>query len=196
MRKVILSMMVSLDGRTARADGDLNWFLTDEEFETEMLGVLRSVDAMLFGRVSYQLLAAYWPGAANGPAPDAAGGFTSLERQLQFAELMNAIPKVVYSRTLTRADWGPARIAGDVAQDVAAIKRQPGRDVVLFAGARIASTFMDLDLVDEYLLMVHPIVLGRGIPLFKDMAGERPLKLRRSRTFPSGIVLIQHDRAR
>jgi dihydrofolate reductase len=197
MRKVILSMMVSLDGMTARADGDLSWFLSDEAFETEMLAVLRSVDAMLFGRISYELLADYWPTAGTRTSADAPGGFTSEERELEFAQLMNSIPKIVFSRTLTQAEWGPARlIRGNVADEIATMKAQPGKDVVLFAGADLASHFMKLDLVDEYRLMVHPIVLGRGIPLFKDAGAERALKLREARTFPSGVVLLRYERDR
>jgi RibD C-terminal domain len=102
MRKLILSMMVSLDGMIARPDGDLGWFLSDGEFESEMLDLLRNVDSILLGRVSYQLLADYWPSAGTPAASEAPGGFTSRNREIAFARLMNSIPKVVYSRTLTR----------------------------------------------------------------------------------------------
>jgi dihydrofolate reductase len=197
MRNVILAMMVSADGMTARSDGDLSWFLTDEAFEAEMLGLLRSVDAMLFGRVSYELLAGYWPTAGTQSSGEAPGGFTTKEREIEFARLMNSIPKVVFSRTLGRAEWGPATlIRGNIAGEMAAMKKQPGRDLVLFAGANLASQFMNLDLVDEYRLLVHPIVLGTGIPLFKDVAAERALRLAEARTFPSGVVVLRYERDR
>lgn len=77
-----------------------------------------------------------------------------------------------------------------------ALKREPGKDLVLFAGATLAAAFVDLDLIDEYRLMIHPIVLGQGLPLFDRIAGERALKLVRAKTFSSGVVLLQHERER
>lgn len=197
MRNVILSMMVSLDGSIARSDGDLNWFLSDEGFEAEMLSLLRGVDAMMFGRVSYELLAKYWPSAGALASADAPGGFTSKDREIEFAGLMNSIPKVVFSRTLSKADWGPATIIREnIAGEIARMKREPGKDLVLFAGAGIASAFANLDLLDEYRLMVHPIVLAKGIPLFKGVTEERKLRLLRTRALSSGVILVQYERDR
>jgi hypothetical protein len=107
MRKLILSMMVSLDGSIARGDGDIEWFLTDERLEEVMLGLLRSVDAMMFGRVSYQLLAEYWPKAGTFESPDAPGGFTSDERRIEFARLMNEIPQDRLLADAFRSGLGP-----------------------------------------------------------------------------------------
>ena len=197
MRRVILSMAISLDGMTARADGDLGWFRTDGDFELEMLDLLRSVDRILLGRVSYELLADYWPTAGTAAAQDAPGGFTSREREVAFAELMNSIPKIVYSRKLTQARWGPAAVVKEVvADDVARMKRESGKDLVLFAGANLAATFMNLDLIDEYQLLVHPVVLAEGLPLFDHVSRERALTLVRTKTFPSGVVLLQYERDR
>lgn len=110
---------------------------------------------------------------------------------------MNSIPKIVFSKTLKKADWGPATlIRENVAQEIARMKREPGKDLVLFAGAGIASTFMNLDLIDEYRLLVHPIVLGKGISLYKDVKEEHTLKLTRTKTFSSGVVLLQYERDR
>jgi dihydrofolate reductase len=197
MRKLILSMMVSLDGHTARPDGDLSWFRTDEQFEADMLALLRSVDAILFGRVSYQALAEFWPTAGTEATGEAPGGFTSKAREIEFARLLNALPKVVFSRTLTDAAWKPARIVSDdAAGEVARMKREAGKDLVLFAGAGLATSFMNDDLVDEYRLLVHPIVLGRGIPLFSGVQAERPLALDSARSLPSGVVSLRYRRDR
>lgn len=197
MRKLILSMMVSLDGYIARADGNLDWFISDAQFEDEMLALLRSVDGMHFGRVSYQLLADYWPKAGTSSAEEAPGGFTSKEREVAFASLMNSIPKTVYSRTMKQAGWGPVTVEAEIsAEQITRLKQQSGRDLVFFAGADAASTLAKLDLFDEYRLMVHPVVLGAGIPLFTGLKEERMLKLQRTRTFPSGAVLLQYGRDR
>lgn len=197
MRKLILSMLVSLDGHTARSDGDLSWFRTDEKFEEDMLALLRSVDAVLFGRVSYQSLAEFWPTAGTEATGEAPGGFTSKAREIEFARLLNALPKVVFSRTLTETAWKPARIVSDdAAGEVARMKREAGKDLVLFAGAGLATSFMNDDLVDEYHLLVHPIVLGRGIPLFSGVQAERPLALESARSLPSGVVSLRYRRER
>lgn len=197
MRNVILSMMVSLDGSIAGPNHDLGWFRTDEQFEEEMLTLLNGVDAMLFGRVAYEELAAYWPTAGAQSSLEAPGGFTSKAREIAFARLMNTLPKIVYSRTLTTLEWGPGRLVHEnIAEDVASMKQQPGKDLVLFAGAEIARTFTNLDLFDEYRLMIHPLVVGQGVPLFKDITGNRQLTLSRTRTFSSGVVLMQYTRER
>jgi len=202
MRKLILSMMLSADGHTARPDGDLGWFLTDADFEDEMLGLLGSVDAMLFGRKSYRLLADYWPSAAEPGSLDAPGGFTSRERAIEFARLMNTIPKLVISSERGALDWGPAqRIGDDLAAEVRRLKNEPGRDLVAFAGATAAQSLIRLDLVDEYRLMLHPILLGQGLRLFgarppEGPPPEQPLKLLDARTFSSGVVLVRYARDR
>ncbi len=195
MRKLILSMMTSLDGGTARPDGDLGWFRSDPDLEAELIGVLRRVDGMFFGRVAYQELAAFWPTAGKDDADDAPGGFTSRESRLESARLMNTIPKLVVSRTLERLDWGPGRVVnGDLAGTVTAMKREPGRDLVLFAGATVAAAFLNLDLFDEIRLYVHPIVLGPGKRLFDAIRAEHPLTLSRATPFPSGVVLLNYTR--
>lgn len=196
MRKVILSMMVSLDGKTARSDGNLDWFSTDRDFEDEMLSLLGSVDGMLFGRKSYQLLADYWPNADQPGAPDAPGGFTTKERAREFTRLMNTNLKLVVSTTLKQLPWGPARlISSDVAGEVRRMKAAPGRDLVLFAGAGLARTFVELDLLDEWRLMVHPVALGAGLDLFAPPLPERTLRLLEARAFSSGVVLLRYARA-
>jgi dihydrofolate reductase len=197
MKKIILSMMVSADGFTARADDSLDWFLTDADFEREMLALLNGVDAMLLGRRSYQLLADYWPTAALPGSTDPPGGFTCRERAVEFARLMNDLPKIVFSTTLKRLAWGPGELVQhDVPGAVARLMAAPGRDLVLFAGASLARTFMQLDLVDEYRLMLHPVLLGSGLGLFDGACPERPLALRSAQTFSSGVVLLRYARAR
>ncbi|HXE58243.1 MAG TPA: dihydrofolate reductase family protein [Gemmatimonadales bacterium] len=201
MKDLILSMMVSLDGYVARPDGNLDWFRSDGELEAETLALLRDVDAMVFGRVSYLLLAEYWPAAgataAGATAAAAPGGLTGGERGLELARLMNSIPKIVVSGTLRTAPWGPATIVGEgLAEELTRMKREARRDLVCFAGADLAFTLMSLGLVDQYRLLVHPIVLGTGIPLFHGLEPEQRLELTRTRTFPSGVVLLHYRRDR
>jgi dihydrofolate reductase len=177
MRPLILKMEISLDGFAGASDGGLDWIFRtfDDELtrmEVELLG-RAGVHAM--GRVAYGDMAAHWP--------------TSDE---PFAPPMNDIPKVVFSRTLEDAPWGPVRIArGDLADEIAALKREPGGPILAHGGARFAQSLSRLGLVDEYRLTVHPDVLGSGLPVFCDPA---QLRLRGARTFPAGAVVLHYER--
>jgi dihydrofolate reductase len=161
-----------------------------------MLGLLRNVDGMIFGRIAYQLLAQFWPtaGTSSDTAP---GGFATRENELEFSRLMNTIPKIVYSRSLKHADWGPVTLRKEVnAAEIARERQAPGKDLVVFAGANLASAFVKQDLIDEYRLMVHPRLVGNGIPLFQGLSAEHELKLQRATTFRCGVVLLQYSRSR
>lgn len=191
VRKLIFSMMATLDGFTAGPDGELDMFGEDFE-DDELLGyladLLRSVDAYLFGRVAYEQLADYWPKAGISP--------TSTGREVELAELMNTKPKVVVSRTLTDPVWGPAMvIGGALAAEVAAMKAEPGRDLALFAGADAAASLMGLGLVDEYRLMVYPVAVGTGQSPFARVTVPLGLTLVETRTFPTGVVLLRYHPA-
>jgi dihydrofolate reductase len=190
-------MMTSLDGLVARENRDLEWFLADPEFEAEMIALLRSVDGMLFGRVAYQELAQFWPTAGTADPKSAPGGFTSDANRIEFARLMNSVPKLVISRTLESVEWGPGRVLrADLKQEIDTLKREPGRDLVFFAGAKSAAALIQLDAFEEYTLLVHPIVLGKGLSLFANLPEERKLELRDTRTFPCGVVRLRYTRAR
>jgi Dihydrofolate reductase len=179
MRKVILHMVVSLDGFIEGADKELDWFVDDDEMLKYFHDLLNSVDAMLYGRVSYQLMTDYWP-AANS----------------EFADKMNKMPKIVFSRTLEKVEWNNSRLVKEnIGEEISKIKQQPGKDLVLFAGADMASTFRQLGLIDEYRLLVTPVVLGSGKPLFKDVKDKFSLKLLKTKTFGSGNVLLCYQAA-
>lgn len=174
MRKLILHMVVSLDGFIEGPDKELDWFVDDDEMFKYFQDLLNSVDAMLYGRVSYQRMADYWPAAHD-----------------EFADKMNTMPKIVFSRTLERVEWNNSRlIKEDIGEEISKMKKQSGKDLVLFAGADIASTFRQLGLIDEYRLLVTPVVLGNGKPLFQDVKDKFSLKLLKTKTFGSGNVLL------
>ena len=127
-------------------------------------------------------MVSYWPNAEQSPRSPA---------DLAFARKMNALPKVVLSRTLTRAEWNNTRIVSDhVEREIGDLKRQPGKPIVAWAGAGLVATLADLDLVDEYRLIVHPVVLGRGTPLFKDVAQRRRLNLVRTTQLGRELVVL------
>jgi len=183
MRTLILSVMTTLDGFTAGPNGELEWIdVADDELDTRIAELLAGIDGMFFGRVAYELLAQHWPAAEN----------SSREIEAEQARRMNSLPKYVLSRSSLTTDWGPARRVGDdLPREVAQMKEQPGKDLALFAGATAISAFASHDLIDEYRLMVFPVLLDKGMPL--PPLGCRNLRLVESKTFArSGVVLLRY----
>jgi dihydrofolate reductase len=182
MRQVILFNMATLDGFFAGPNGEIDWHHVDEEFNEFAIAQLNSADGLLFGRVTYQGMAGYWPtdiAMTNDPV---------------VAGKMNAIPKIVFSRTLERAEWNNTRLVkGHVAEEISKLKQQPGKDWLLFGSADLASTLTNLGLIDEYRVMVNPVVLGSGKPLFKGVKEKLNLKLTNIRAFRNGNVLLCYE---
>ncbi|MTI86943.1 MAG: dihydrofolate reductase [Balneolaceae bacterium] len=177
MRKIILSMMVTADGFFEGLEQDINWHIWDDEMSAYMMDFFDTVDTFIYGRKSYELMLQYWP-EQNGP----------------FAEIMNKTPKLVYSRKLQKATWN-AEIVKEIDPDaIGRTKRQEGKDLALFAGADLASGFIKHGLIDEYRMIVNPVVLGEGVPLFKDVESMQ-LKLVHSQAFNCGNVLLCYQPA-
>jgi len=174
VKKLILHMLVSLDGFIEGPSRELDWHVVDDEMFEYFHSVLDSVDAMLYGRVSCQLMVDYWPNATG-----------------EFANKMNRMPKIVFSRTLEKVEWNNTRLIKDnIAEEISKMKQQPGKDLVLFAGADIAETLRQLGLIDEYRLLVNPVILGSGKPLFQNITDRIKLKLLKTQTFNCGNVLL------
>jgi dihydrofolate reductase len=180
MRKVIVSNVASLDGFFETPDRKLDWVVTDAEFFEYAKGLLRTVDTLLFGRATYQHMASYWPSA---PADE-------------IADKMNNLPKIVFSKTLQTADWNNSRLVkNDIQGEVSKLRKQPGKDMVVFGSATLASFLLQRGLVDEYRVILQPVVLGSGSPLFKGITERIHMKLRSAKTFGSGVVLLSYQRA-
>src|SRR4051812_7691633 len=185
MRKIVVMFSVSLDGYFEGPDGDLGWHDITQELHGEFNDVLRPSSAFLHGRVMHQMMDAYWPTADQ--QPDAS------PTEIEFSAIYRETPKIVYSRTLDSVD-GNATIVRDVVPDeVRALKDQPGGDLAL-GGADLAASFMKHDLVDEWRLYVHPVVLGAGRRLFPEGITSK-LQLIESRAFDNGVVLTRYARA-
>ena len=188
-RRLYVSMVVSLDGYIESSRRELDWFQDgDAQFELYTDEMVDSVGLALFGRRSYELMAAYWPEAEKSPRSP---------RDLEFARKMNVLPKIVLSRTLRHATWNNSRVLGErVGETLAELKRQPGKPIVAWAGAGLVATLTDLDLVDEYRLIVHPVVLGRGTPLFPQVDQRRKLRLTRTTQLGHDLVVLCYQPAR
>jgi dihydrofolate reductase len=185
MRKIILMLSVSLDGFIEGPDRELDWHMVDDELHTHFNEQLSAMGAFLSGRVTHELMAGFWPTADTDP--------TSTGPMVEFARIWRDMPKIVYSRTLDHADWNTMVVSDVVAEEVMELKAQPGGDLAL-GGADIAAAFMRHDLIDEYRLYVHPVVIGRGKPLFPASDTKIALHLAETRTFGNGVVLLRYQR--
>jgi dihydrofolate reductase len=185
MRQLFSFNMVTLDGFFEGPDRDISWHNVDDEFNQFAVEQLGTVGAILFGRVTYELMASYWPTpAAQADDP-------------QVARLMNTLPKVVFSRTLRRAGWQNTRLIDDnIADAILTMKREPGNDLAVFGSANLLSTLMRLDLIDEHRVMVNPVLLGSGTPLFQNIDHKVDLRLVKTRPFQSGNVLLSYRPAK
>ena len=181
MRKLFAFNMMTLDGFFEGPNQEIDWHNADnDEFNEFAIEQTGSVDALLFGRVTYQLMANYWPTEA------------AIKSDPIIADLMNRLPKIVFSRTLDRVEWYNTRLVRENAQDeIMNLKSQPGREMAIFGSANLISSLMDV--IDEHRVIINPILLSRGNPLFKDTGDKVQLKLVNVRTFRSGNVLLSYQ---
>ena len=185
MRKIIYSMLMSLDGFIARPNGELDWALVDEELHTFFNERERDVDTHLYGRRMYEIMVDFWPTADDDPAAPA---FVA-----DYARIWKDMPKVVFSTSLEHVAWNSRLVRGDISGEVATLKAQPGKDLGL-GGANLAETFMRLGLIDAFHVYLNPVVLGRGTPMFPISDDTVRLRLVETRTFSSGVVYLHYHR--
>ncbi len=183
MRKIVVHMMLSLDGYFEGPDHDLGWHRVDDELHRYFNALLAEDSVFLEGRVTYELMEAYWPTADEDPEAEPA--------MREFAGIWRSTPKLVFSRTLREV--GPnASLRTEVDPDeIRALKQQPGGDMTL-GGVDLVETFRRLDLVDEYRLFVNPVVVGRGRRLFETADAPTDLELLEERRFGNGVVLLRY----
>jgi len=181
MRKLIYAINVTLDGYADHQAG-----IADAELHTFYADLLRTSDTILYGRVTYQLMASYWPMAPDLP--------TSTPDEIDFANEINRIQKIVFSKTLQKVEWSNSRLVrDDAAEEVIRLKSQPGKDIFV-GGLTFAASLMDLGLIDEYWLAVHPILLGTGTLLTKDLHTRVDLKLMELKPFKSGVIAAHYQK--
>lgn len=192
MRNVILAMQMTLDGFSTGPNGEMDWlppFDNEElwkDLHQEMWNQLEFVDTFLLGRVTYQIWEKYWPTVNQNPS--------STENDRRFSRFAEDIQKVVFSNTLNKVDWKNTRLVKEnIAQEISKMKQQPGKNLLLAGGASLAQTFTKLGLIDEYQVTVHPVILGQGKLLFKDIDIRRKLKLKQTKTYSSGAVGLYYE---
>ena len=183
MARISTYTTVSIDGFFADSQGDMTWaHKSDPEWQTYVTQNAGSGGGLMFGRTTYELMIGYWP------TPQAA------ERTPAVAERMNALPKVVFSRTLHQASWRNTTLfADDLVGNVKRLKDQPGPDFVILGSGSLVAQLTEAGLIDEFKIVLSPIVLGRGQTLFEGVSRKTPIKLVDWRTFGNGNVVLTYE---
>lgn len=179
MRKVIASEYVTLDG-VMEEPGQWSFPFWNDELAKYKYDELFASDALLLGRVTYQGFAAVWP---------------TMTDTGDFGERMNSLPKYVASTTLKETTWNARLIEGDLPQAVTNLKQQPGRDILIAGSGMLVHTLIEHDLIDEYRLLLHPVVLGSGKRLFREGSDTKNLQLIETKAFSSGVVVLSYQPA-
>ncbi|MDP4291624.1 MAG: dihydrofolate reductase family protein [Bacteroidota bacterium] len=184
MRKLTMFNFVSLNGFFKGPKGDISWAHGDKETDDYAIESARSGGMLLFGRVTYELMAGFWPTPA------------AYQINQALAEEMNNADKIVFSRTLHKADWINTRIVkGNIIEEMKKIKQTPGKDMTLLGSGTIINQFAEAGLIDEYQILIHPVFLAEGTPIFHGITKSPNLRLASSRIFKSGKVLLCYEPA-
>ncbi len=185
MRKVVYCLNVSLDGFVEDANGSLDWSNPDEELHRFFNQQEREFGFHLYGRRIYEDMAGHWTTAHTNPSAPA--------YEIEYARIWQSIPKLVFSKTLEQVGENARLVRDNLAGEVRALKAQPGKDMVV-CGAGLAASFMQLDLIDEYRLVIHPVLLGGGKPMFPALDKMINLQLLETRQLGGGVVLLRYQR--
>ncbi|MBX9401515.1 dihydrofolate reductase family protein [Lysobacter sp. BMK333-48F3] len=192
MRKIIAALQLSLDGYIEGPQGELDWIDSWED----RFGLLDRVDTFLLGARMYPAYEAYW--SAIQADPDAVLPFVdrpALPFEIDYARIAATTPHVVLSRTLTSVGWAHTRIVREL-DELRALKTQPGRDLHAVGGAAFIASLLNADLVDELCLVVHPVLLGAGKPLFQGLEGQRRLRLTEAVPLGDGLARLSYTLSR
>ncbi|MEX2116987.1 MAG: dihydrofolate reductase family protein [Bacteroidota bacterium] len=188
MRKLVLFMHASLDGFVAGPNGEMDWIHVEEEIFDFAGRRTNAADTALYGRVTYEMMEGYWPTAADQP--------NATRHDVEHSRWYNNVDKVVLSKSLQgRSLPRTTIIHNDLLKKINDLKNRKGKDIIMFGSPGAAHSLMQLDLIDEYWLFVNPILLGRGIPLFRNINEVSHVTLISSHTFPSGVVCLNYKRS-
>jgi len=185
MKKLTVFNLVTLDGYFAGQGGDISWHNVDEEFQELAKEASNSGNTLLFGRVTYELMAGYWP------TPEA------IKNDPIVARGMNSATKIVFSRTLNKVDWNNTRLVkNDMLSEIRKLKQESGKDLTILGSGSIVSQLAQERLIDEYQILLNPIVIGKGKTMFEGVKDRFSLKLTKTRVFGNGNVLLNYALAR
>lgn len=187
MRRIIVDCLISLDGYLADANGEIDWFTQEEGFnqsegEAWSLEMLRRADTILFGRVTFEGMAEFWPSE------------WARKNMAEIARYLNGTAKIVFSKTLKTTAWENTTILPAPTKEVVLeLKQRAGRDMLVLASSSLVSSLMRDGLIDEYRIRIVPVVLGAGRPLFKDQKERHRLRLVSCQPFKTGVLALHYE---
>lgn len=178
MRQLKVLNWVTVDGFIAGANGETDWFVWDSEIETFYQEQQNKIDCIIYGRETYETMSQYWPNSeAKSELPS-------------IVDHMNNTQKIVFSKSLDKANWNNTKIERDITKEqILSIKQESGKDIVIYGSGTIITQLSELELIDEYLLMINPVILGAGKPLFPNQTDRLKLNLTETQKFSCGSVL-------
>lgn len=179
-------MQLSIDGFVCGPNGEMDWMIWewDNVLKNYAGELTRSADTFLMGRNTGEGMAVYWPTVASNPE--------SKEEDKWMADKLNNLPKVVFSKTVTSINWTNARVSNDIVEEVRELKKEPGKDIMLYGGAKLVSSFIRENLIDEYHLFINPAIIGKGKTIFSDLKEKMNLKLVKATPSATGIVILHY----
>jgi len=187
MRKLIFFMHTSLDAYVAGPNGEMNWIKVDESIFDFVATMTDKADTALYGRVTYEMMQSYWPTAGDEP--------NASKHDKEHSAWYNKVSKVVLSKTMNDSGLHNTQIISDQLSDnINKLKHQEGKNILIFGSPRASQSLLKEDLIDEFWLFVNPIILGQGMPLFKDITSTIKLKLVESKTFACGVIGLHYEK--
>lgn len=187
MRKLIFFMHASLDGFVAGQNGEMNWIKVDESMFDFVATMTESSDTALYGRVTYEMMQSYWPTAADKP--------NATKHDIEHAAWYKKVSKIVLSKTLKEEGLNNTSVIGDGLSDkINKIKNQEGKNILIFGSPSASHSLLQEGLVDEFWIFVNPVLMGKGIPLFKNIREITSLKLVETKTFSNGVIALHYER--
>lgn len=187
MRNLIFFMHVSLDGFVAGPNREMDWIKLDDTLFDFVATMTDQSDTALYGRVTYEMMQSYWPKAGERP--------NASKHDKEHSRWYNKVAKVVLSRTIHEAGLHNTKVIGDqLSENIHKIKQQEGKNILIFGSPGASQSLLNEGLIDEFWLFVNPIILGKGMPLFKNITGTTRLKLADSKTFTSGVIALHYKK--
>jgi dihydrofolate reductase len=187
MRKLIVSMNITLDGFMSGPHCELDWHFNswNEEMAQVAAEQLSRADTIILGRITYRAMARYWPLQAQSLA--------CARQDIAFADMMNTYAKIVFTKTLQQSEWNNSKLVKtSIAREIASLKQQPGKEMIIYGSGKIVAALMQLNMIDEYQLWIHPVILGKGKPFFGKLRDNIGIKLVSTTTFSSGVVMMRY----
>ena len=188
MRNLIFFMHTSLDGFVAGLNGEMDWIKVDDTMFDFVATMTDKADTALYGRVTYEMMQSYWPKAGEKP--------NATKHDIEHSTWYNKVSKVVLSKTINDSGLHNTKVISDQLSDnINKLKQQDGKNILIFGSPRASQSLLNEGLIDEFWLFINPIILGKGMSLFKDITGPAKLKLVESKTFACGVIALNYEKS-